>query len=211
MEEILLRYFPNISEIQLKQYNLLVDIFPEWNQKVNLISRKDIENLFEHHILHSLAIAKIFKFETGTRIIDIGTGGGFPGIPLAIMFPDAEFDLVDSIGKKITVVDEISKSLNLKNVKAIKARAELLPAKYDFVVSRAVTAFPDFIKISNNLFRDKKNISNQGIIYLKGGDFEDELADFKNVKLYNIHDFFESDFFETKKIIYLPKKLKINF
>ncbi|MDR2010275.1 MAG: 16S rRNA (guanine(527)-N(7))-methyltransferase RsmG [Bacteroidales bacterium] len=208
MEKYLSEYFPDLSKKQIEQYIHLADIFPEWNTKINLISRKDINNIFEHHILHSLAIAKVTGFYKNTNIIDIGTGGGFPGIPLAIMFPDAKFDLVDSIGKKISVVSEIAKELNLENVTAINSRAELLPAKYDFVISRAVTSFPEFVKISKDLFRKKTEINKQGIIYLKGGDFNEELKDFKDILLYNISDFFEEEFFITKKIIYLPKKNK---
>lgn len=206
MKEVLLNFFPNLSEYQIEKYIKLSDSFQKWNDKLNLISRKDIDNLFIHHILHSLSIAKVLSFGPNINIIDIGTGGGFPGIPLAIMFPDAKFDLVDSIGKKISAVAEIADYLDLKNIKAIKSRAELLPANYDFVISRAVTSFPEFYKISKNLFRKNNNINEQGILYLKGGDFENELVDFKNIKVYNIYDFFKLDFFETKKIIYLPKK-----
>ncbi|MDD4148746.1 MAG: 16S rRNA (guanine(527)-N(7))-methyltransferase RsmG [Bacteroidales bacterium] len=200
-------YFPDITKKQLAQFDKLVYLFKEWNTKINLISRKDTDHLYEKHILHSLSIAKHFNFGIGTNIIDIGTGGGFPGIPLAIMFPDANFDLVDSIGKKIVAVKNISQELGLTNVRAIKARAETLPAKYDFVISRAVTAFPAFVNISSKLFRKNQNNTNSGIIYLKGGDFHDEIANFAKIKVYNISEIFKTEFFETKKIIFLP----INF
>ena len=197
-------YFPNITQTQLEQFNQLVDLFQEWNAKINLVSRKDTAHLFERHILHSLAIAKHFSFENGTNIIDIGTGGGFPGIPLAIMFPKANFDLVDSIGKKIIAVKDMSEKLGLANVTAIKTRAENLPAKYDFVISRAVTAFPAFAKICSTLFRKNNIIINSCIIYLKGGEFKEEIVGFKGIKVYNINEIFTNEFFETKKIIYLP-------
>ena len=197
-------YFPNITQTQLEQFNQLVDLFQEWNAKINLVSRKDTAHLFERHILHSLSIAKHFSFENGTNIIDIGTGGGFPGIPLAIMFPKANFDLVDSIGKKIIAVKDMSEKLGLANVTAIKTRAENLPAKYDFVISRAVTAFPAFAKICSTLFRKNNIIINSGIIYLKGGEFKEEIVGFKGIKVYNINEIFTNEFFETKKIIYLP-------
>lgn len=208
MEDILLKYFPDLSQNQIEKYRSLTQIFPTWNEKVNLISRKDIQNLFIHHILHSLSIGKVFRFPPSANIIDVGTGGGFPGIPLAIMFPESNFDLTDSIGKKINVVKEITSHLELDNVKAIKSRSELLPAKYDFVISRAVTSFPEFMKISSNLIRKSPGNVEQGFIYLKGGDFEKELINFNNIQIYNIADLFEEDFFETKKIIYLAKKYK---
>ncbi|MDL2262370.1 16S rRNA (guanine(527)-N(7))-methyltransferase RsmG [Bacteroidales bacterium OttesenSCG-928-I21] len=203
---ILSKYFPTLTHHQIEKYIQLEKIFPDINSKINLISRKDVENVFVHHILHSLAIAKITAFDAGDSVIDIGTGGGFPGIPLAIMFPNVKFDLVDSIGKKIVAVESIINELQLKNVTAINSRAELLPAKYNFVVSRAVTAFPDFVKICKTLFKKVDKSKKQGIIYLKGGDFAEELKNFKNIELYKISDFFEENFFETKKIIYLQKK-----
>ncbi|MFC2138183.1 16S rRNA (guanine(527)-N(7))-methyltransferase RsmG, partial [Bacteroidota bacterium] len=174
--DIILKYFHGLSDIQIHQYEQLHDLYRFWNEKINVISRKDIDNLYERHILHSIAIAKITQFKPGTKIIDIGTGGGFPGIPLAIMFPKAEFVLVDSILKKINVVNEICNSINLQNVVAIQSRAEKIKEKFDFIVSRAVTAFPAFYKlfyklISTQNINDLKN----GILYLKGGDFEEEL------------------------------------
>ncbi len=197
--------FPEITDIQIEKLKALEKIFPSINQRLNLVSRKDIDKLFERHILHSLSIALHFKFIDGANIIDIGTGGGFPGIPLAIMFPNCKFDLVDSIGKKINAVKEIAEYLNLSNVNAIKSRAENMPAKYDFVVSRAVTAFPNFVEITKGLF-SKKSIDNErAIIYLKGGNFIDELAGMKNYRIINLNENFNSDFFETKKIIYLKR------
>jgi 16S rRNA (guanine527-N7)-methyltransferase len=211
MEDILIKYFPHLPENQIDKYKELLKIFPSWNEKVNLISRKDIQNLFINHILHSLSIGKIIDFSPKTNIVDVGTGGGFPGIPLAIMFPKSNFDLVDSIGKKINIVSEIATHLNLNNVKGIKSRAELLPPKYDFVISRAVTTFPEFMRISGNLLRKRTDNVQQGYIYLKGGDFEKELSGFKNIKTFKISDFFEQDFFETKKIIFLDKKSNQSF
>jgi 16S rRNA (guanine527-N7)-methyltransferase len=206
MSQKLKSVFPSITQKQLEQFDKFEKLFIDWNSKINLVSRKDTDHLLVRHILHSLSIAKVFSFDNGTNIIDIGTGGGFPGIPLAIMFPDVKFDLVDSIGKKIMVVEDIADKLNLTNVKAIKSRAENMPAKYDFVISRAVTAFPDFVKITENLFRKPNSKSPKGIIYLKGGDFSDEIKGFSACKLYNISDIFDDEFFETKKIIFLPKK-----
>jgi len=208
MQSHLKIFFPEINDKQLNQFDKLAEVFPVWNSKINLVSRKDIDQLFVRHILHSLSIAKIYNFEAGTNIIDIGTGGGFPGIPLAIMFPETKFDLVDSIGKKIVAVNGIAEELGLTNVKGIKSRAELLPAKYDYVVSRAVTAFPSFYEIARNLFKKDNKITDRGIIYLKGCDFDDEIKPFSNVKVFKIIDLFDFDFFETKKIIYLPIKSK---
>lgn len=206
MELQLQKYFPEINKRQIQQFVKLSQIFPEWNAKVNMVSRKDIDKLFIRHILHSLAIAKCFSFEKGTNLIDVGTGGGFPGIPLAIMFPEANFDLVDRIGKKIKVVQVIADEIGLKNIKTIQSKAELLPAKYDYVISRAVINFPDFMEIAKNLFHKKKTKYQKGIIYLKGGDFVEEIAGIKKIQLFDISDIFDDDFFQTKKIIFLPKK-----
>ncbi|MDD3685451.1 MAG: 16S rRNA (guanine(527)-N(7))-methyltransferase RsmG [Bacteroidales bacterium] len=208
MEQILLQHFPDLSENQINQFKTLASIFPEWNNKVNCVSRKDIDNLFTNHILHSLSIAKKFEFNKKHCVADIGTGGGFPGIPLAIMFPHTQFDLVDSIGKKIMVVKEIAKDLKLENVNGINARAESLPEKYDFVVSRAVTSFYDFFMLVRNIILKKTEHNSQGIIYLKGGDFENELKSFNNFQIYDIQEFFDYEYFETKKIIYLPVNKK---
>jgi 16S rRNA (guanine527-N7)-methyltransferase len=204
MNDILLKYFPQLKENQLQQFAQLMVIFPEWNNKVNCVSRKDIENLFVHHILHSLSISKFFSFPAGVNIADIGTGGGFPGIPLAILHPENNFDLVDSIGKKILVVKDIAEKLNLNNVTAINSRAEQLNCKYDFVVSRAVTAFPDFYILVKNIIKTETEHDKQGILYLKGGDFENEISGFSNIYVWNISESIDYEHFETKKIIYLP-------
>ena len=205
MKEKLLKYFPNLSQQQLDQYELLAKEFLSWNEKINLISRKDTENLFEHHILHSLAIAKVCKFKPQCEVMDIGTGGGFPGLPLAIMFPETKFYLVDSIGKKIKVVQALVETLGLKNVKAEQIRAENVNRQFDFIVSRAVTYLPDFMqwtkgKISKIQYHDLAN----GVLYLKGGDLTEELSTIKNkIKIYDIDNYFEEEFFETKKVIHV--------
>lgn len=202
--EILNRYFPNLEQKQVEQFKQFACVFIDWNEKINLISRKDIDSLFEKHILHSLAIAKFIQFKPGTKIMDVGTGGGFPGIPLAIMFPDSKFHLVDSIGKKIMVVNNIIQELNLKNCKGFHQRAETMEFKYDFIVSRAVTALPDFMKIVKNKiasisFNSRKN----GVIFLKGGDLGEELKPFPKAYVKNISDYFAEEFFETKKIVFV--------
>ncbi len=198
-------YFDNLSDQQISQFNKLEDIYPEWNNKINVISRKDIDALFTRHILHSLAIAKYVKFRDNSSIIDVGTGGGFPGIPLAIMFPNCKFHLVDSIGKKIKVVQAVSNELKLQNVSTQQCRAEKIKDKYDFVVSRAVTAFPRFVQLTSHLIsKEQKNAVANGIIYLKGGDFNEEIKPFKKrISLINISEFFDDEFFETKNIIHL--------
>ena len=204
--EYISKYF-KLTTNQTKKFEELGDLYKEWNKKINVISRKDIDKLYVHHILHSLSIAKFIKFKNGTKIIDVGTGGGFPGIPLAIIFPNAKFHLVDSIGKKITVVKEISSAIELNNLTAEHTRAEKQKEKYDFIISRAVTAFPKFVSLTSRLI-SQKNINSKinGIMYLKGGDFKSEVKSFTNkIDIINISDFFEEDFFETKKIIYLPR------
>ncbi len=204
--DIVKKYFPTLTEKQLEQFELLFPLYKEWNEKINVISRKDIDNIMLHHVLHSLAIAKIVDFKPGTEILDVGTGGGFPGIPLAILFPECQFLLVDSTGKKIKVVEEIAKALGLQNVQAKHARAEDIDQDFEFVVSRAVTRITPFYywihkKISPNHFHPLRN----GILYLKGGDLKEELEEFgKKHKLYDLSTIFEEDFFETKKILYVP-------
>lgn len=199
------KYFTGLDEKQISQFNQLEGLYREWNEKINVVSRKDIEALEIHHVLHSLAIAKVISFKPGTRVLDVGTGGGFPGIPLAIMFPEVDFHLVDSIGKKIKVVREVAAALGLKNVTADQVRVETMKEKFDFIVSRAVTAFPAFVTLTRNrILKGGFNDLPNGIIYLKGGDFEEEIMDFRErIAVYRIPDFFEDEFFETKKIIYM--------
>lgn len=199
------KYFTGLDEKQISQFNQLEGLYREWNEKINVVSRKDIEALEIHHVLHSLAIAKVISFKPGTRVLDVGTGGGFPGIPLAIMFPEVNFHLVDSIGKKIKVVREVAAALGLKNVTADQVRVETMKEKFDFIVSRAVTAFPAFVALTRNrILKGGFNDLPNGIIYLKGGDFEEEIMDFRErIAVYRIPDFFEDEFFETKKIIYM--------
>ncbi len=200
------KYFPQLTAEQILCFEKMEPLYREWNEKINVISRKDIDALYEKHVLHALAIAKIITFRPGTQILDVGTGGGFPGIPLAIMFPATEFTLIDSIGKKIKVVQAVVDELNLKNVNAIHIRVQEVKKEFDFVISRAVTAFPDFVSIvKNKISRKPLNSRPNGIIYLKGGDFEDEIKDFKNsIEVTEISNFFSEPYFETKKVIYLP-------
>jgi len=204
--DLILKYFPKLTDRQKEQFAALPDLYNDWNSKINVISRKDMDNFVEHHVLHSLAIAKVVQFKTMCDIMDLGTGGGFPGIPLAIMFPDANFYLVDSIGKKIKVVKDVAEQLQLKNVTAEQIRAEQVQRDFDFIVSRAVTDLSQFAvwvkgKISDIHYHKLRN----GIIYLKGGDLDAELAPFrKKVRTWDISDFFEEPYFETKKVIYMP-------
>ncbi len=206
MEQIL-EYFPNLTPKQIEQFQAIGGLYREWNDKINVVSRKDIDELYTNHILHSLAIAKVMPFADGSSVLDVGTGGGLPGIPLAILFPNVQFHLVDSIGKKIKVVEGVAQGLGLTNVKAEQKRAEELPETYDFVVSRAVTAMPRFAEwIRGKFNKANNNPLPNGLLYLKGGDLTEELADFPNAVLYPIADFFHDDFFETKKVVYLEKK-----
>jgi len=204
--DTILKYFNDLTPRQIEQFSMLEKLYNDWNSKINVVSRKDIDELYTRHVLHSLAIARVSKFKPGTKILDVGCGGGFPGIPLAIMFPEVQFTLVDSIGKKIKVVNEVASALGLTNVEGLQQRAEKLDKRFDFIVSRAVTAFPKFIALTRNLIKKKQtnNLKN-GVIYLKGGDFSDEIATFNNrITLFNISDIFEEEFFETKKVIYMP-------
>lgn len=205
-EEIIYKYFPNLTEVQKEQFKALYDLYLEWNTKINVISRKDINNLYEHHILHSLAIAKFVSFTPGTKIMDLGTGGGFPGIPLAIMFPEVEFLLNDRINKKLTVGREVAEAIGLKNVSFRHCGAEEIKEKFDFVVSRAVMPLPDLIKIiRKNISKDQHNGIPNGLICLKGGDLAQELAPYRRVAIIeDIKDYFTESFFDTKNVIYVP-------
>ena len=203
--EIILKYFPNLTEEQKSHFQQLETLYKDWNEKINVISRKDIDEFYERHVLHSLGIAKIMEFADGTKVLDIGTGGGFPGIPLAILFPNVEFTLVDSIGKKITVVNAVAESLGLKNVKAYHERAEKIKDKFHFVVSRAVTQMPVFLRWLKGKFeKEQFNPKHNGVLYLKGGDLGEELAGIK-CEIYNLKDQFGEEFFDTKKVVYLSK------
>ena len=203
--QIINKYFPNISEEQKSQFQQLETLYKDWNEKINVISRKDIDEFYERHVLHSLGIAKIMEFADGTKVLDIGTGGGFPGIPLAILFPNVEFTLVDSIGKKITVVNAVAESLGLKNVKAYHERAEKIKDKFHFVVSRAVTQMPVFLRWLKGKFeKEQFNPRHNGVLYLKGGDLGEELAGIK-CEIYHLKDQFGEEFFDTKKVVYLSK------
>ena len=208
MEEIL-KQFPNLTENQILQFQKLQGLYEDWNAKINVISRKDIDELYTRHVLHSLGIAKIIDFRPGSKIMDVGTGGGFPGIPLAILFPEVDFYLIDVIAKKIRVVNEVAAGLGLKNVKAEQKRAELVKQEFDFIVSRAVTNMPDFVNWVDDKVSKKQNheLAN-GILYLKGGDLTEELKAFPKATEYNLSDFFTDEFFETKKVVHLPLKYK---
>ena len=204
--DIILKYFPDITEQQKAQFGALYDLYIDWNSNINVISRKDIEHLYEHHVLHSLGIAKFINFKSQTTIIDVGTGGGFPAIPLAILFPQVKFHLVDSIGKKIKVATEIATEIGLQNCVFSHSRIEDIKEKYDFVVSIAVMPLPDLERLCRkNIKKEQKNALPNGIVCLKGGMLDEELKPFKNkVEVVNLSDFFEGEFFETKKVIYLP-------
>jgi len=204
---IIQKYFPNLNPNQIKQFDQLYGLYQNWNSQINVISRKDIDLLYERHILHSLGIAKVCEFLPNQSVLDVGTGGGFPGIPLAILFPETKFLLVDSIGKKIKVVNEVSSAIGLKNLKAIHSRAEQVDEKFDFIVSRAVTQLKDFYPWIKGKFEKHSNsdLSN-GVLYLKGGDLKQELEDsqIKSIKLFPLTDYFDEEFFETKYVVYFP-------
>jgi 16S rRNA (guanine527-N7)-methyltransferase len=209
ISDIIYKYFPDLSEIQKDQFNQLFDLYSTWNAQINVISRKDIDLLYERHILHSLGIAKVYQFLPDQDVLDVGTGGGFPGIPLAILFPETNFVLVDSIGKKIKVVNEVAAAIGLKNVVAKHHRAEQIDQKFDFIVSRAVTQLKDFYPWIQSKFK-KKSIGKlpNGVLYLKGGDLETELKEskLKKIQLYGLNEYFEEEFFETKFVVYLPSQ-----
>ncbi|OAD92031.1 16S rRNA methyltransferase G [Aequorivita soesokkakensis] len=207
--ELILKYFPQLTDIQKSQFEKLQELYEDWNLKINVVSRKDIDELYLRHVLHSLGIAKIQTFLPGSKILDVGTGGGFPGIPLAILFPEVHFHLVDSIGKKIKVVDEVVDGLQLQNVKATNARVETVSGKYDFIVSRAVAQMDTFVhwvdgKIAKKSIHERKN----GILYLKGGDLSEELKYYPKATVFPLSDFFSEEFFETKSVVHLPLKFK---
>ncbi|MCK0110400.1 16S rRNA (guanine(527)-N(7))-methyltransferase RsmG [Flavobacteriaceae bacterium S0825] len=207
--ELIQKYFPQLSEIQKEQFSQLFELYLDWNSKINVVSRKDIDELYLRHVLHSLGIAKVIQFKDGTTVLDVGTGGGFPGIPLAILYPECNFHLVDSINKKLKVVDALVESLGLSNVKTSHKRAEDINETFDFIVSRAVTSMSSFVgwvkrKVNKKSNHELKN----GILYLKGGDLTEELQDFPKATIYSLSDYFNEDFFETKKVVYLPLKYK---
>tara|TARA_R110001632_G_scaffold206556_1_gene330467 strand:- start:3437 stop:4066 length:630 start_codon:yes stop_codon:yes gene_type:complete len=206
---LLLKYFPNLSEHQIEQFSKLQELYQDWNLKINVVSRKDIDELYLRHVLHSLGIAKVIQFKPNSKVMDVGTGGGFPGIPLAILFPETQFHLVDSIGKKIKVVNEVVDGLGLENVKSTNARVEEVKGTYDFIVSRAVAQMETFVgwtkgKISKKQNHELKN----GILYLKGGDLTEELQKYTSATIYDLPDYFDEDFFDTKKVVHLAMKFK---
>ncbi|MFD2033199.1 16S rRNA (guanine(527)-N(7))-methyltransferase RsmG [Belliella marina] len=204
--DIVLKYFPDLTEKQIEQLSQLQELYTDWNEKINVISRKDTDHFYERHVLHAMSIAKVMKFQPGTKVLDIGTGGGFPGVPLAILFPDTHFHLVDSIGKKITVVKDVAKKLKLSNIEAQQVRAETLVRRYDFVVSRAVTRFTNFFPWVKGKFKKEDfNEFPNGIFLLKGGDVDEEMEE-RNVGYvtYHLKDYFKEEFFDTKKVVYVP-------
>ena len=207
--ELILKYFPNLTETQIQQFEALEALYKDWNSKINVISRKDIDELYLRHVLHSLGIAKVIDFVPGTSILDVGTGGGFPGVPLAILFPECQFHLVDSINKKLKVINAVAEALELTNIRTTHSRVEAIDETYDFIVSRAVTTMPEFTTwVKGKVARTQKNELKNGILYLKGGDLTEELKQYKTVKAFLLSDYFEEPFFETKKVIHLPLKFK---
>ncbi|SDQ30874.1 16S rRNA (guanine(527)-N(7))-methyltransferase RsmG [Flagellimonas zhangzhouensis] len=207
--DLIYKYFTTLTEHQKEQFAQLEELYKDWNQKINVVSRKDIDELYLRHVLHSLGIAKIQIFNEGSDILDVGTGGGFPGIPLAILFPNVNFTLVDAIGKKIKVVNEVVEGLQLDNVTAHHARVEEIPEQFDFIVSRAVAAMPTFVHwTKGKIKKDSAHARKNGILYLKGGDLTEELQGYETVQIFDLQEYFEEDFFETKKVVYLPQKFK---
>ena len=206
---LILKYFPNLTQLQISQFSQLQELYKDWNLKINVVSRKDIDELYLRHVLHSLGIAKVVQFNPNTKVLDVGTGGGFPGIPLAILFPETQFHLVDSIGKKIKVVNDVSEGLGLQNIKTTHGRVEEIKGTYDFIVSRAVAQMETFVFWTKGKINKKQQhpIKN-GILYLKGGDLSDELKKYTSATIYNLPDYFAEDFFETKKVVHLPMKFK---
>ena len=207
--ELILKYFQHLTDDQKSKFKQLEALYEDWNLKINVVSRKDIEELYLRHVLHSLGIAKVIDFKDGSGILDVGTGGGFPGIPLAILFPNCTFHLVDSIAKKLKVVDEVVEGLGLTNVKTTHSRVEDIDGNYDFIVSRAVAIMPTFVHwVKGKIAKEQKNDLKNGILYLKGGDLSEELQDYRTATIYNLSDFYTEDFYETKKVVHLPMKYK---
>jgi 16S rRNA (guanine527-N7)-methyltransferase len=207
--KLICKYFPDLTEKQVKQFEKLEPLYKDWNAKINVVSRKDIDELYLRHVLHSLAIAKVLQFKDNTKILDVGTGGGFPGVPLAIMFPECSFHLVDSINKKLKVINAVAESLDLVNIKTTHSRVESIDDTFDFILSRAVTNMPTFVNwVKRKVTKKQNNELKNGILYLKGGDLSEELQDYPKTTLYNLSDYFEEDFFETKKVVHLPLKYK---
>lgn len=209
MHSIITKHFPDLTDEQLEHFKKIADVYKDWNQKINVVSRKDIDEIYTRHVLHSLGIAKIQRFKPGSHILDVGTGGGFPGIPLAILHPETNFTLVDSIGKKIKVVEEVVQALDLKNVKTVNARVETIEQQFDFIVSRAVAAMPTFVHwVKGKIAKKSNHELKNGILYLKGGDLSEELSTYQTAEIFNLDEIFSNDFFETKKVVYLPMKYR---
>ncbi|MFD1614451.1 16S rRNA (guanine(527)-N(7))-methyltransferase RsmG [Gelatiniphilus marinus] len=207
--ELILKYFPNLTQDQIEKFTKLETLYKDWNLKINVVSRKDIDELYLRHVLHALAIAKLIRFKAGTKLLDVGTGGGFPGIPLAILFPECSFHLVDSIAKKLKVVDDVVEGLGLTNVKTTHSRVEDINGTYNFIVSRAVAAMPTFVHwVKGKIAKKQNHELKNGILYLKGGDLTEELKTYKTATIYNLSDYYAEDFFETKKLVHLPLKYK---
>ena len=207
--ELILKYFPNLNENQIDKFEKLQSLYQDWNVKINVVSRKDIDELYLRHVLHSLGIAKVIQFKKGTKILDVGTGGGFPGIPLAILFSDSDFHLVDSIAKKLKVVDEVVEGLGLTNVETTYSRVEDINGTYDFIVSRAVAAMPTFVNwVKGKITKKNNNKLKNGILYLKGGDLIEELRNYRTATIYDLSDYYTEDFFTTKKLVHLPLKFR---
>lgn len=206
---LILKYFSDLTEDQIHKFKQLESLYQDWNLKINVVSRKDIDELYLRHVLHALGIAKVLQFKDGCEILDVGTGGGFPGVPLAILFPECSFHLVDSIAKKLKVVDEVVEGLGLTNVKTTHSRVEDIDGQYDFIVSRAVAAMPTFVHwVKGKIAKQQNHNLKNGILYLKGGDLTEELKDYKTTTIYNLSDYFSEDFYETKKVVHLPLKYR---